>query len=375
MKTGLDKLPVIDGEADAAYLAKALRRAGHTATVDDIEVTALTGGRQSNKVLSLKSRSAGAYVLKTFPCSSWRDAIFDAGSVEPALWATGVTRGLPPPLDCPTIDLAHHAARDEQWMLMVDVSHGIMARGAYEEDRLKWLFGALAGLHAQFWEQNEALVSVPLIPLEANIAYFAEPAAALGGRVPVDGWVKDVIDNFVVLKPFLPVFLEVLGTANADFYLDLCQHRAGWVAALAQLPQTLVHGDIRRANVAPLAAGAVSIFDWDLASCAPATSDLTWYWFLQFWCYPPNDGLDVADREPLREHYVGRLRELLGARFDRVTFDRSWDLCWLKVFVQLGFCLIDPLVGRHTPQDAERVQRAVGRAVDEAKRIHDVHVR
>ena len=338
MNAGLDDLPVIDGEPDAAYLAKALRRAGRTATVDGVEVTALTGGRQSNKVLSLKSRSAGAYVLKTFPRSSWRDAIFEAGNVEPALWTAGVTRDLPPPLNCPTIDLVHHAARDEEWMLMVDVSHGIMGRGVYDEDRLNWLFGALAGLHARYWEKNEALASLPLVPLEANIAYFAEPAAALGGRVPVDGWVKDVIENFVVLKPFLPVFLDVLGTADANFYLDLCQHRADWVAALA-------------------------------------ASDLTWYWFLQFWCYPPNDGLDIANREPLREHYVERLVELLAPRFDRVTFDRSWDLCWLKVFVQLGFCLIDPLVGKHSPEDAERVRRAVRRAVDEAKRICDVHLR
>jgi hypothetical protein len=374
MNARLDDLPVIAGDPDVAYLAAALRRIGRPAVVDDVEVTALTGGRQSNKVISLKSWSAGAYVLKAFPRASWRDAIFAAGNVEPALWTAGVTRDLPPPLNCPTIDLAYHAERDEDWMLMVDVSHGIMGRGVYDEDRLKWLFGALAGLHAQYWEKNETLASLPLVPLEANIAYFAQPTAALGGRVPVNGWVRDVIDNFVVLKPLLPVFLEVLGSANANFYLDLCQHRVDWVGALAELPQTLVHGDIRRANIAPLAVGAVSVFDWDLASCAPAASDLTWYWFLQFWCYPPNDGLDIADREPLREHYIERLMELLGPRFDRVTFDRSWDLCWLKVFVQLGFCLIDPLVGKHNPEDAERVRRRVGRAVDEAKRIYDVHM-
>jgi len=374
MSAGLNELPVVDGEPDAAYLTAALRRCGRTAVVDRVEVTALTGGRQSNKVLSLKSRSAGAYVLKSLPRASWRDRIFKVGNVEPALWAAGVTPDLPWPLKCPTIDLAYHAARDEHWMLMDDVSQGIMGRGAYDEERLKRLFAALAGLHAKYWEKD-ALASLPLVSLEASVAYFAEPAAALGGRVPADGWVKDVIDNFVVLKPLLPVFLETLGPTDAKFYLDLCQNRADWVAALQTLPQTLVHGDVRRANIAPLATGAVSLFDWELASRAPAASDVTWYWFLQFWCYPPSDGLDVADREPLRERYVEWLKELLGPRFDRATFDRSWDLCWLKVFVQLGFCLIDPLVGEHTTEDAERVRRTVGRAVDEAKRIYDVHVR
>lgn len=375
MNAGLDSLPVVDGELDATYLAEALARAGRPAVVGDLEVAALTGGRQSNKVLSLKSKSAGAYVLKTFPHRSWRDRVFKAGNVEPALWMAGVTRELPPPLTCPTIDLVHHAARDEEWMLMLDVSHGVLGRGVYDEERLKWLFGALAGLHARYWEKTDLLAALPLIPLDANIAYCAEPVAALGGRVAAEGWVKDVIDNFVVLKPFVPVFLDVLGPADADFYLDLCQHRGAWTAALADLPQTLSHGDTRRANVAPIAADAVSIFDWDLASCAPAANDLAWYWFLHFWCYPPNDGLDITHRQPLLEHYAGRLSTLLGPRFDRAAFDRSWDLCWLKVFVQLGCCLIDPLVGKLTPEEAAGVRRMVARAVDEAKRIYDVRVR
>lgn len=375
MNAGLDDLPVVDGEPDAAYLAGALARAGRPFLVDGLQVTALTGGRQSNKVLSLKSKPAGAYVLKTFPRKSWRDAVFKAGNVEPGLWLAGVTRDLPLPLNCPTIDLVYHNARNEDWMLMTDVSHGIVGRGVYDEERLKWLFGALAGLHARYWEKTETLASLPLIPLEANIAYCAEPVAALGGRVQAVGWVKDVIDNFVVLRPFVPVFLDVLGSADANFYLDLCQHRAAWMTALAELPQTLSHGDTRRANVAPIAADTVSIFDWDLASCAPAANDLAWYWFLHFWCYPPSDGLDIGHRQPLLEHYVERLSALLGTRFDRVIFDRSWDLCWLKVFVQLGCCLIDPLVGKHTPEDARRVRHSVAQAVDKAKRIYDVYVR
>jgi len=252
---------------------------------------------------------------------------------------------------------------------MVDASRGIMGRGVYDRDRLKWLVGALTGLHARYWEQKETLDSLPLVPLEANIAYFAEPAAALGGRVPAEGWVKEVIDNFVVLKPFLPVFLELLGSADANFYLDLCKHRADWVAALGELPQTLVHGDIRRANVAPLAAGMVSIFDWDLASCAPAANDLTWYRFLQFWCYPPNDGCDIADREPLREHYIEHLIELLGSRFDRVIFERSWDLCWLKGLCATRF-LPDRSARGQTPSRGNGTRPAHGASRSRRGKAH-----
>ncbi len=366
--TKRDSLPVINCDLNADYLSHALQRAGRESVVDDIDVQVLTEGRQSNKVWSLKSKSAGAYVLKTFPQPNWRDAVFGKGNGETSLWQYGVTRHLASPLHCPTIDIAFCASQNEEWMLMEDVSHGIMARGIYDEKRLRWLLKALAELHAQYWEKDEQLLQFPIIPLETHVAYFAEPILALAGRIEPTGWVTDAVENITVLRPFVPVFLEILGD-DAAFYLDLCQHRDIWVSALAQSPQTLTHGDIRRANVAPINADTVSLFDWDMASRAPAACDLAWFWFLHFWCYSPRDGLDVLDREPLREYYIEKLAFHLRERFDREEFERAWDLSWLKSFVQLGFCLIDPVVDSREPLILEDVRGRVRRAVEEAQRI------
>jgi hypothetical protein len=55
------------------------------------------------------------------------------------------------------------------------------------------------------------------------------------------------------------------------------------------------------------------------------------------------------------------------------VFDRSWALCWLKVFAQLGFCLADALVGTPSAEDIARVRALCKKAVDEAKRIADAH--
>jgi aminoglycoside phosphotransferase (APT) family kinase protein len=142
---------------------------------------------------------------------------------------------------------------------------------------------------------------------------------------------------------------------------------------LSGLPQTVIHGDLRRANIAFLPDGRVSLFDWDFACRAPAAADLAWYWFLHFWCYPPKDGRPPEDRDPLKLYYVHALEEALGG-LDRGEFERAWELSWLKVFAQLGFCLVDAVAGKHTAEDAARVRALCRKAIDRAKRIVDTHV-
>jgi hypothetical protein len=59
---------------------------------------------------------------------------------------------------------------------------------------------------------------------------------------------------------------------------------------------------------------------------------------------------------------------------DRTEFERAWELSWLKVFAQLGFCLVDPLVAEHSEEDVARVRALCSKAIDRAKRIVDTHV-
>lgn len=358
---------------DAQYLREALRRAGRNLEVESVEVRELDEGRQSNKVFSIRAEPEGAFVLKTFPIPSWRDPIFGKGNGEVGLWRKGVTRNLPLPVHCPTIDVFHRTDLNEGWMLMDDVSSGIVARGIYDEERLQWLLRGLAAMHAHYWDNSSVLATFPLITLETHCTYLAEPILALGGRRKVEGWIKDAIEQVTVLKPLVPLFLEVLGS-DADFYLNLAEHRKDWVDILAQSPQTLTHGDIRRANVALLARDHVSLFDWDMASRAPAATDLTWFWFLHFWAYPPKESPGPAGLESLKEYYVNELKKRVGARFDRKDFERSWELGWLKAFMQLGFCLVDPLVGKHDAAALESVRTRVQLAITEAKRIHLKHL-
>jgi hypothetical protein len=108
---------------------------------------------------------------------------------------------------------------------------------------------------------------------------------------------------------------------------------------------------------------------------APAARDLAWFWFLQFWCYPPNDGKSLEDREPLLAFYRQRLDRALGGTLDEADFERSFALSWLLVFAEIGFILADPLSGVHTEDDVQRVRAACRGAVDHARRLYDAHVR
>jgi hypothetical protein len=365
-------LPAIDGEVDGSYLSDALGRAGRPTQVRHLEASRLDGGRISANIFSLKA-DAGAFVLKKFVPEPWRVALFGTAFNEPALWAGGLTRNLPERLSCPTIDVALHRARGECWMLMDDVSAGVAPRGAFDAPTFRVLLDGLARLHGQYWEQTSDLDDLPVLTLDQHTAMFTDPCAAVGGRVKAAGWIAEVLDKVFLFRTFVPVLLEVLGSNDGDFYLDLCQHRDRWLAPLSRSPQTLIHGDLRRANIAALPSGQISLFDWDFACRAPAAADLTHYWFLHFWCYPPRDGLTPEDRAPLRAYYTDRLDETLGGRLDRREFGRVWDLCWLKAFAQIGFCMVDALVGTPSADEVARVRTLCAKAIAEAKRITDAY--
>jgi hypothetical protein len=373
-------VPIVSGPADLRYLDEALARAGlRGPDATGLVTDPLGDGRTGASVTRLTVHAAGgerrSFVLKVVPAAAWRASLGLDGS-EARLWSAGATRTLPAGLRCPTLDVARHGSTGEWWILMEDVSRGIMPRGAHDETRAHALMRGIARMHARYWARDEELAALPLASFETS----ANAIAALGAHVARRGagsepWLAGLARDFSVSRVILPVFLDALPSDDADFYVRLCSDHPRIAGALARYPRTLVHGDLRRANIA-FVGGDVVLFDWELASCGPAARDLQWYWFLRFWAYPPADGRAPPDRRGGLDVYLETLERERGRELDLVAFEDSCELAWLSVFCQLGFCLADPLTEPSPSVDAiARARRVIAEAIDLARRLEERHVR
>ena len=371
--------PVISGEADLGYLRHALARAGRPFAATHIAANPLTDGRTGSAVTRLETSNRDGevrrFVLKAVRSAPWRD-VLGMGGTEARLWLSGATRTLPAGLYCPTVDVARHASRAQWWILMEDVSTGILPRGAFDQTRARSLMRRIAHLHARYWGREEELEALPVTSFDKSANGLARLSAHVArGDTASEPWLDQLSEDFWVPRVMMPTFLGALTTQDADFYVELCRDHARIASALGSFPQTLCHGDLRRANIAFLGDDVV-LFDWEFAARGPAVRDLQWYWFLQFWAYPPDDGRALEDREGLLDVYLDTLEREHGIQLSRALFDESCQLAWLSTFCQIGCCLADPLTGASPSAEAvARARRVIGEAIHRARRIHERHVR
>jgi len=371
-------IPSVEHPGSAEYLREALGRAGLSGRdIDSVSSEELTGGRTGASLTRLSAEGKGGrqrFVLKILPGEGWRDeALGGAPGGEAALWMSGVTRRLPQGVTCPTIDVSRRADDGAWCTLMHDVSDMIRGRGLFLDADERRLLRNIARLHAHYW-QHADLPRLPLATLAGTTRIWAEPLVALnGGSSRIEqapSWVRHFLQDFQPMGFLLPPFLDLLGPVDADLYLKLAADLS-WLELLAEHPATLVHGDLRRANIAFQEDGAVCLFDWEFAATAPASTDLAWHWFLHFWAYPPDD-LPPSARDPLLAYYLDNLDEELGKPIDRDAFFRAWELSWLRILVQLGFCLADA-VDDSDPSSRKRVALRCAHALGWAREICERH--
>jgi hypothetical protein len=359
--------PQVSGALDLDYLHAALTRAGLPPPRGEPRTEALLDGRTGGIVLRV-SVDDRRFVLKYVQDRSWRvTALGLARGGEHRLWAHGVTRALAGPIECPVLDVAHEPAADRYWVLMRDVSEGIRARGQFSREDSRTLVAGLAAMQAPHYDAAE-LARAPLPVVTGPTEAFRRAVLQLSGkRTSDEPWLAQLITDFEVVRAFLPLFLEQLGPQLADELLALADDDA-WVEALGREPQTLLHGDLRRANIS-FGPERISLFDWEFAARGPAGADLQWHCLLHYWGYPPDGAIAGDDCDDLAELYVSELAARLGRAVDRNAFERGWQLGWIKAVVQVGYVLVDPL--HPTGADADTRQRiavlcrrAVQRALD-----------
>ena len=205
---------------------------------------------------------------------------------------------------CPYV--AYAVADGEVGLLMDDLSPHLLpdVREPLTPEAEEALVGALADLHARFW--NAPALDDPRLATASSLLAVVGPALAreddLGAHpAPVleraaQGWQA-------ALRRHLP----------APCVDRLLRDPDDVVRAWGPLPRTLVHGDAKVANFAPLPNGRVAAFDWGMVGAGPPALDLGWYL-----------AVNATRIRGAKEDFVQRYRDRLEAALGFVIDERTW---------------------------------------------------
>jgi hypothetical protein len=200
-------------------------------------------------------------------------------------------------------------------MLMPDLSDELISwerpggDAAVPDATLDRVIDALARLHAMPWADYRSTSSDwdwPWCPLRERLLLTARPSAEryqaeglpVGGRL-LAGW-----DAFDRVAPAAARSLVEAVSADPSLLLT----------ALARLPATGLHGDLKLANAGVLDDGRVALIDWQMMSLAPIAVELGWM-------LVANSAVLPIDPEAFLARYERAARR---AAADQMSLGGSW---------------------------------------------------
>lgn len=265
------------------------------ATVEDAQPMhgGLSGARLTRLTVRHETPTGVAHysrrVIKVLPPQSgWLGvAARDTQVREAQLWLRGLLQALPAqvetaihaatiqgPVDAP--ELGALLLRDVRCRLL---PQPVRTPPGHLPSMAAALLDGMAHLHARYWQ--DASLDEPalgLMPLDAALLLLA-PRTIAAARASGD-------TNF-----YLPMaqagweaFFGMAHPADAETLRAVLREPDRWLASLAALPKTLVHGDIWGPNLgilpptrsAPRRGRRLLLLDWALALAGPATFDPLW---------------------------------------------------------------------------------------------------
>jgi phosphotransferase family enzyme len=250
----------------------------------------LTGRRErpfphdgwSGAELSIVARGRDRFVLKRdSPARDWIARATADGPVMREAWFAASGLPLPGPISAPYLG----AGRDDDGVLIVmpDLTGTLIDWEApITIGTLDRVIDAMARLHANPWPADVLDPGFgPWCPLPERLLLLARPMAerylgwggraAVAGERFVAGW-----DAFDRLAP--PVARELIGSLAADV--------SPLVTALRKEDVTLLHGDLKLANIGIAADGSMPAIDWQMVMVGPVAVELGWFLVSNSACLP-----------------------------------------------------------------------------------------
>lgn len=239
------------------------------------------------------------------------------------------------------------ARDDEGWMiLMEDLEATLVPYSRFSVRTNQFFLDAMAALHATFFESPKLSdQTIGLCEIKHVYSTFSplvgQRESGSSEEIPkkiLEGW--DLVYSMVD-----PDITEVIQKIHDDPKI-LCD-------ALDRYPKTLVHGDLRHANLGLLRGKRtrVVILDWQLTSAAPPAVDLGRY-------LGTNSALLPVPKRVAIIYHRNRLAYRLGKQFDPGWWRPQLELCLLGGFVQDGWAIALKATHWNVGEGARRRWRA-----------------
>lgn len=231
--------------------------------------------------LAVRQRDGRRYVIKRDSLAwDWIARATLDGPVLREAWFARHGPALPAPLWAPYLGAGMEGAGEPAGgpdaasspvaaLLMPDLTGVLLPwEEAADATTLERAVGAMATLHAHRWTVG-ALADGPWCPVRERLLLLSRPAAE---RYHADG--NPVGQRFLA---GWDAFDEAADPAARDLIHGLAAEPGPLLAALERLPTTLLHGDLKLANVGFAADGRIAVVDWQMVMVAPVAVELGWF--------------------------------------------------------------------------------------------------
>ncbi len=240
------------------------------------------------------------------------------------LWQHGILDRLPPEIEHAVVACATDGTG--RAILMRDVQETLLPDGDEQpisEENNELILDAMAALHAAFWE--DPILHHPALNLCSPEQAFSWASQEMARQV-FAVCPNEVLDMVIEGWDLLPTCVSA---DVAELLHSLARDPSPLCTALARFPQTLVHNDMRAANIGVVhgASSRLLLLDFMRAAVTVPAVDLAWY-------LVANLHQPVIPQETSIEMYKQRLTQRLGDRFDESGWQSQLELSLLATFVQ-----------------------------------------
>jgi phosphotransferase family enzyme len=251
--------------ADFEPLAEVLRRNGLAGKQE----RPFPNDGWSGASLTLLNRGNERFVLKRDSLA--RDWIAQATADGPILreaWFAARGPSLPSPIRAPYLGAGVDG--DEFGILMPDLTGVLFDWDApISVEALDRVLGGLATLHAYPWTASGQLGGGMWCPLRERVTLICRTSLERPGPA------RDAVGDRIL--PGWDAFDRQAPAAARDLIGLLGHVPQPLLDVLAELPSTLIHGDLKLANAGISPDGMIDLVDWQMISEAPIALELGWF--------------------------------------------------------------------------------------------------